>query len=144
MDTGHWYFPTTFDISTAFGFVYAIRNKLTGQTYIGKKQFWSVTRKAVKGKKRRQVITKESDWKTYCSSSNSVAEDIRKYSESNFEFLILSLHKTKSELSYAETKTQWQMDVLRAKFPDGSKKFYNGRIERISYNEYTKDKIAFL
>lgn len=143
MDTGHWYFPTTFDPTTCFGFVYRIINMQTGQSYIGKKQFWSVTRKAVKGKKRKQVITKESDWKTYCSSSKSVQEDIQSLGKHMFQFHILSLHKTKQELDFNEIKVQWQLDVLNAKFADGTKMFYNGRIERLNHNQYTKDKVIF-
>lgn len=144
MDTGHWYFPTTFDTTTAFGFVYRIINMQTGQSYIGKKNFWSVTRKRIAGKKRKQVITKESDWKTYCSSSTSVQEDIRRLSESMFQFHILSVHKTKQELDFAETKLQWQLDVINSKFPDGSKMYYNKRIEALRNNQYTKDRVKFL
>jgi len=144
MDTGHWYFPTTFDTTTAFGFVYRIINMSTGQSYIGKKQFWSRTTKSVKGKKRRQVTLKESDWKTYTSSSNQVNPDIAAHSKSMFQFHMLSVHKTKQELDFMETKTQWQLDVLNAKLPDGSKMFYNGRIEAIRNNQYTKDRVKFI
>lgn len=144
MDTGHWFFPTTFDTTTAFGFVYRIINMQTGQSYIGKKNFWSRTRKSVKGKKRRQVIIKESDWKTYISSSTSVQEDIRIHSKAMFQFHILSVHKTKQELDFAETRTQWQLDVLNSKFPDGSKMFYNGRIEALRFNQFTKDRVKFI
>lgn len=144
MQHGHWFFPTSFDINSCFGFVYRIINMQTGQSYIGKKNFWSTTRKAVKGKKRRQVIRKESDWKTYNSSSPSVQEDIRKYSESMFQFQILSLHVSKQELDFAEAKLQWQLDVTGAKFHDGTKMFYNKRVEAIRLNQYTKNKVAFL
>lgn len=144
MDTGHWYFPIAFDTTTCFGFVYRIINMSTGKSYIGKKNFWSRTTKSVKGKKRKQVTLKESDWKTYTSSSKEVNHDILTLSKSMFQFHILSLHKTKQELDFAETKTQWQLDVLNAKFPDGSKMFYNGRIERINHNQWTKDRIKFI
>ena len=144
MDTGHWYFPTSFDTATAFGFVYRIINMQTGKSYIGKKQFWSKTRKSVKGKQRKQVTIAESDWKTYTSSSREVNQDILELSKCMFQFQILSLHKTKQELDFAETKTQWQLDVLNAKFDDGTKMFYNGRIERINHNQYTKDRVKFI
>ena len=143
MDTGHWYFPTSFDPSSAVGFVYRITNKLTGKAYIGKKNFWSVTRKAVKGKKRKVRITKESDWKTYCSSSKEVQEDIRIHSEDNFLFHIISLHKTKQELDYAEAKLQWQLNVVSSKLPDGTKAFYNKRTEVLRFNQYTSEKVIF-
>ena len=111
MDTGHWYFPTTFDPTTAFGFVYRITHLPTGKSYIGKKNFWSRTRKSVKGKKRKQTVITESNWKEYTSSSNQVNEDIKKFGKDKFQFLIMSLHKTKQELDFAETKTQWLYDV---------------------------------
>ena len=141
MDTGHWYFPTSFDPASAFGFVYRITNKVTGKSYIGKKNFWSITRKAVKGKKRKVRITKESDWKTYCSSSKDVQDDIRDSSEDMFEFLILSIHKSKQELDYNEAKLQWQLNVVSAKLPDGTKAFYNKRIEVLRFNQFTSEKV---
>lgn len=137
MDTGHWFFPTSFDPASAVGFVYRIINMSTGKSYIGKKQFWSRTRKSVKGKKRKQTIISESNWKEYTSSSNQVNEDIKKFGKDQFQFLILSVHKTKQELDFAETKTQWQLDVA------SSDKFYNGRIEPIRHNQYTKGKVFF-
>ena len=137
MDTGHWYFPTTFDPTTAFGFIYRIDCLATGKSYIGKKNFWSRTRKAIKGKKRKQTVISESNWKEYTSSSNQVNEDIKKFGKDQFQFLILSIHKTKQELDFHETKTQWQLDVT------SSDKFYNGRIEPIRHNQYTKGKVHF-
>ena len=138
MDTGHWFFPTTFDTTTAFGFVYRIINTATGKSYIGKKNFWSRNRKSVKGKKRKQTIISESNWKEYTSSSNQVNEDIKNLGKDQFQFLILSIHKTKQELDFAESKTQWQLNVT------GSDKFYNGRIEPIRFNQFTKDRIQFI
>ena len=143
MDTGHWYFPTAFDPASAVGFVYRITHKVTGKSYIGKKNFWSTTRKAVKGKKRKQVITKESDWKTYCSSSKEVQEDIRIHSEDQFLFLIVSIHKTKQELDFAEARLQWQLNVVSSKLPDGTKAFYNKRTEVLRFNQYTSEKVIF-
>ena len=143
MDTGHWYFPTSFDPASAIGFVYRITHKVTGKSYIGKKNFWSTTRKAVKGKKRKQVITKESDWKTYCSSSKEVQEDIRIHSEDQFLFLIVSIHKTKQELDFAEARLQWQLNVVSSKLPDGTKAFYNKRTEVLRFNQYTSEKVIF-
>lgn len=144
MDLGHWFFPTSFDISSAHGFVYRIINMSTGQSYIGKKNFWSITRKAIPGKKRKQKILKESDWKTYCSSSKDLNQDILTLSKSMFQFQILSVHISKQELDYAEAKLQFQLDVCGSKFPDGSKMFYNKRNEVIRFNQYTRDRVKFL
>ena len=58
------------------GFVYLIRNELTGQKYLGRKYFASVRK--VKGKTRRQRF--ESDWRDYWSSSDVVKEEVKKHS----------------------------------------------------------------
>lgn len=144
MDTGHWIFPTSFDPTTAFGFVYRIINMQTGQSYIGKKNFWSRTRKSIKGKKRKQIVITESNWKEYTSSSTQLNEDIQKYTKAMFQFHILSVHITKQELDYNEAKVQWVNQVTTAKLPDGTKMFYNGRVERLSYNQWTKDRVKFI
>ena len=59
--------------TNAYGFVYNIRNLITGQEYIGKKFFYSKrTLPPLKGKKRKRHVVKESDWKKYTSSSDDV------------------------------------------------------------------------
>jgi hypothetical protein len=84
------------------------------------------------------TVKKESDWKTYTSSSVQLNKDILEHGIHNFEFTILHLARSKQELDFLETKEQWQRDVL------SSDKFYNGRIEQIRFNKYTKDKIKFI
>ena len=59
MDKGHWEFPHDFDIDEWFGFIYRITELSTGKEYIGKKQFHSYCRKAVKGKKRKKMVITE-------------------------------------------------------------------------------------
>ena len=65
-----------------YGFIYKIKNTNTGQYYIGKKQVVSVRKKNF-GKKKLETLTdkrvkkyemvsKESDWKTYRSSNEIV------------------------------------------------------------------------
>ena len=66
--TGHWNHSFILTPDNSFGFIYYIENKLNGKKYIGKKQYFSY--KA--GKKH-----KESDWKTYTSSSKYLNEDIK-------------------------------------------------------------------
>lgn len=144
MQHGHWYFPTSFDINSAFGFVYRIINMQTGQSYIGKKNFWSRNKKSVPGKKRKQTIISESNWKEYTSSCNQLNEDIKKIGKHMFQFHIISVHVTKQELDYTEAKLQWQLDVIHSKFPDGTRVYYNGRQEPIRLNSYTKDRVKFL
>ena len=106
-----------------FGFIYEITNKINGKKYIGKKQcVRKIKRKPLKGKTRNRIDHKESDWKTYTSSSNELNEDIKKYGKENFEFHILKVCGSKWELGYEEIKEQIARDVLRRD------DYYNGII----------------
>jgi len=107
------------------GFVYLIVNTLTDQRYIGRKYFWSKRKTKIKGQKRRKVVVSESDWKTYKSSSDDVKADIKKYGLKNFEFYILSLHKTRAETNYEEIRQQFIRNVLYDRFPNGNFVYYN-------------------
>ena len=106
-----------------FGFIYEITNKVNGKKYIGKKQcVRKIKRKPLKGKTRNRIDQKESDWKTYTSSSKELNEDIQKYGKENFEFRILKVCGSKWELGYEEIKEQIARDVLRRE------DYYNGII----------------
>lgn len=94
------------------GFVYLITNKKTGMKYVGKKTFWSVRRIKQKGKTRRKVVRKESDWRKYYGSSATLQEDIETNGVDDFHREILHLCKTKGECSYYEAKEQFMRDVL--------------------------------
>jgi hypothetical protein len=134
MDYGHWKVWGEFDIDDFFGFVYRIVDKRNGKEYLGKKQFFSTTRKPpLKGKKRRRVCRKQSDWKTYTGSSKYLNEEIAQAGKENFEFYILSLHTSKASLHYTEIETQILEDVLRAKLPNGEPKYYNRAIAHIKF-----------
>jgi len=133
IDLGHWQFDADFNPEEWFGFIYRIIEKSSGKEYIGKKQFFSKTRKIVKGKKNRKVIRKESNWKSYRSSCDYLKEAIELNGEDNYIFLIESLHHTKAGLSYTEIEMQILEDVLRAKNSNGEKKFFNGCIGNIKY-----------
>jgi hypothetical protein len=132
-DKGHWNYPGNFDINEWFGFIYRIINNKTNQEYIGKKQFFTITRKKVKGRKNRKIVKKESNWKIYTGSSAYLNDDISKYGKDNFTFLIESLHTTKASLYYAEIESQINEDVLRSCLPSGDKKFYNKAIGNIKF-----------
>ena len=114
MDLGHWTLSEgLYWHNNIFGFIYEITNKVTGKFYIGKKQcFRKITRKALKGKKRKRIDFVESDWKSYIGSSNDLQEDIKKYGKENFSFVILKPCGSKWELSYFEAKEQMARDVL--------------------------------
>ena len=148
MDFGHWIYPGEFDETEWFGFIYKIVNKISNKQYIGKKQFQSTRRKVVKNRQNRKIIRKDSGWRTYLSSSEYVKTDIINLGKENFDFLILSLHKTKGALSYAEIERQITEDVLRATLPDGQRTYYNKSIGNIKFlppdetSDETKHKIS--
>lgn len=124
MDTGHWLInEDVYIFENMFGFIYEITNKVNGKKYIGKKQcIRKIKRKPLKGKTRNRIDHKESDWKTYTSSSNELNEDIQKYGKEHFEFRILKICGSKWELGYEEIKEQIARDVLR------KNDYYNGII----------------
>lgn len=134
MDIGHWEFEHEFKPDEWFGFVYRIIDLDSNQEYLGKKQFFSKTRKNVKGRKNKKIVRKESNWKVYMSSSNHVKNAIEVKGKEKFKFLIESLHKTKGSLSYAEVKIQIFEDVLRSKLADNvTKKYYNKQIGAVRF-----------
>jgi len=124
MDTGHWLLnEDVYIFENMFGFIYEITNKVNGKKYIGKKQcVRKIRRKPLKGKTRNRIDHKESDWKTYTSSSSELNEDIQKYGKDSFEFRILKICGSKWELGYEEIKEQIARDVLRRN------DYYNGII----------------
>lgn len=127
MDNGHWQWHETIDPSEWHGFVYLITNLTTGEKYIGKKNFWSVTRKKVAGRKNRKVTRSPAKWKTYMGSSIHLTWAINQLGPDNFQFTILSLHESAASLSYAEVVQQVTRDVLRRK------DYYNRQIAATRY-----------
>ena len=90
-----------------------IKFSYEGKKYIGKKQCISrIKRKPLKGKTRNRIDFKESDWKTYTSSSNDLNEDIKNLGKENFTFKILRTCNSKWSLAYFEIKEQIDNDVL--------------------------------
>jgi hypothetical protein len=114
MDTGHWLLVEGVQLSDdTFGFIYLITNLTNNKKYIGKKQCISkFKRKPLKGKKNKRIEYKESDWKSYTSSSESLNQDIIKIGKENFKFEIVKICGSKWELAYEEAKEQINRDVL--------------------------------
>lgn len=110
--------PPDFSPEDWAGFVYLIVDTVTSRKYIGKKFFWSLRKMKVKGQKRRKLVKKESDWKHYKSSSEELKAAIKEHGVDRFEFIILSLHKTRAEVNYSEVKEQFSRDVLYSKIND--------------------------
>jgi hypothetical protein len=101
------------DIKEYYGFVYEITETSTGKKYIGKKKFKSkITKPPLKGKKRKRITYKESDWQDYYGSSDQVNQILLEKGSSNFERNILKLCNSSGEMSYYEAKFQFEKDVL--------------------------------
>jgi hypothetical protein len=100
-------------IADYVGFVYLITDLSNNKKYIGKKGFISTNRlPPLKGKTRKRVVRKESDWQKYFGSSEEVKALVEAAGQENFKREILHLCKTKGEMSYMEAKLQFQYDVL--------------------------------
>lgn len=94
----------------AVGFVYLITNLKNGKKYLGRKLLTMAGYKQVKGV--RKSIRKESDWKTYYSSSPELLYDVEKTGKEYFKREILFFCETKTILNYYEEKLQYGCDVL--------------------------------
>lgn len=104
---------TSENIGDFIGFVYRITNKTNDMKYLGKKLFVSTNRlPPLKGKTRKRIVKKESDWKTYFGSSEEVKMLVEQLGADAFHREILYLCKSKGEMSYIEAKLQFQFDVL--------------------------------
>jgi hypothetical protein len=104
---------TTEMIGDYVGFVYEITDTENGMKYIGKKRFWSkVTKAPLKGKKNKRRSLKESDWQNYYGSSDEVKKLVEKSGVQRFERRILRLCKSLGEMSYFETKSHFDFEVL--------------------------------
>ena len=105
---------TSDDIGSNYAFVYIITNTTNDRKYIGKKWFWSLRKKKIKGKKRAKRVKLESDWKDYYGSSAELTADILKYGKDKFKREILILCKTKGDTSYHEARLQFEFKVLES------------------------------
>ena len=94
------------------GFVYRITNLSNNMKYIGKKILWSRRRVKQKGKTRRKIVIKESDWRNYYGSNILLKEEVKKNGPDKYKREILKFCRTKGECSYYEAKLQFENDVL--------------------------------
>ena len=117
-------------IEDNMGFVYIVTDKKTKMKYIGKKGFFSkVTKPPLKGKKRKRRSFKESNWKTYCGSSEAVKLLVEENGLDHFDREILYLCKSKGELNYMELREQIVREVL-LKPDEYHNAFVGGKIHR--------------
>ena len=112
------------DIGDAFGFVYCISCNETQREYIGRKYFWQF--RTPRGKKRK--VKSESDWKKYYGSCPELKEEIIQLGKQNFSRTILSLHNTKGQTNFEETRQLFVKGVLTESLSDGTPKYYNSNI----------------
>lgn len=114
------------DIQDYFGFVYLISCNSNQRKYIGRKYFWAF--RTPKGKKRK--VKQESDWKNYYGSCPELKEEIKRIGKESFTREIFSLHKTKAECNYEETRQLFVNNVLKETLENHSDipKYYNSNI----------------
>ena len=104
--------PTEDELRNWQGFVYLITDE-SGRMYVGQKSLWKkVTRPPLKGRRNKRRSIAESDWRTYVGSSPAVKEMVEERGIQSLRREILHLGKTKGDLSYLETKEQFDRGVL--------------------------------
>ena len=124
------------------GFVYNIRNTVSGRQYIGKKlaKFSKTTYKTVTlkngTKKKKKIRSKiNSDWMEYYGSSIELNKDIEKLGKEIFTREILYFCKSKAECSYIESREQFARRVLE------SDDYYNNNIMCRIHGSHIKGKL---
>jgi len=97
----------------SFGFIYEVIHNPTGQKYLGKKVL-QFNRKLppLKGQKRKRKVVKESDWKTYYGSHQTIKTLIKEGKQEEFSREILQFVPTKKLLTYFECKYLFINEVL--------------------------------
>ena len=123
-DLGHWTTKLiTENNEVPYGFIYLITNLTNNKKYIGKKQCKTILkRRPLKGKKNKRHEERETDWRTYTSSSRELNDDIQLLGKENFKFEILKFCDSKWTLAYEEAKIQFEEEVLL------KDEYYNGII----------------
>jgi len=132
-----WYYGdkefTSEMIEDYVGFVYVITDLSNNKKYVGKKLFTSKRRlPPLKGKTRKRVVTKESDWQDYFGSSDEVKQLVEERGAKAFHREIIHLCHSKGEMSYLEAKEQFDRQVLL------SDDYYNGIINCKIHRSHVK------
>jgi len=92
------------------GFVYCITNITNGRKYIGRKNFYFVKYRKIKGRRKKYKI--ESDWESYWSSCEELKKDVKILGEENFKRDILWFCTNKMQLNYLELREQIDRRVM--------------------------------
>jgi hypothetical protein len=141
-----WYYQGT-PIETlpedCVGFVYLIKNNVSGRKYIGKKlaKFSKTSTKTVKlkngTKKKKKIRSKvDSDWREYYGSNDQLNKDVEALGANNFTREILYFCKSKAECSYVEAREQFTHKVLE------STDYYNGQISVRVHGSHIINKLS--
>ena len=85
---------------SSIGFLYKITHIPSGKWYIGRKMLSVAATKTVKGKKKK--IRKESDWRSYWSSSKHIHQLVESEGESSLKKEVLLFVDTKACLTLGE------------------------------------------
>ncbi len=94
------------------GFVYQITTP-EGKKYIGCKNLWKIAKlKPLKGKKRRRLVKKKTDWETYYSSSETIKDDVKLNGGDKYHREILVFCEAKGIMAYREAHLQFKHNVL--------------------------------
>lgn len=126
IDNGHWIFPEQLDFKKAHGFIYVIRRVSTGQLYIGRKHFRSAG-KLTKGK--------QSNWRSYTSSSKEVNAQIEAFGKDDFRFFVLEQYYSLGAVGWAETWSQCHAEIA-----SNHEKYLNRLIDKVCWR--SKEKIT--
>lgn len=94
-------------------FVYCITNLADGRKYIGLKTTVSPKYRVVKGQRKKNGY-KESDWRTYWSSSTELQSDVERLGEDNFCREIIYFCTMKAHANYLELREQIDRRVLES------------------------------
>ena len=118
VNNGHWQFDKQMGSKEYVGFIYLIIDNYMDKFYLGKKLY-----------RGTGVINsgKESNWKSYISSSKYLQTHINNRPKEEFSFLCLDEYRRKGTLAYAET---WTLCYVEAPTSD---RWLNKRIEAISW-----------
>jgi len=104
---------TVDDVGDYVGFIYIITEIASGKLYIGKKIFWNKkARPPLKGKKKRRLYKVPSDWLDYFGSNETLKNLVDTHGPLGYKREILHLCRSKSEMSYMETKELFARDAL--------------------------------
>jgi len=101
------------DVGDFIGFVYLITDTNTGKLYLGKKiLFNKVVKPPLKGKTKRRISKKFSNWQEYYGSNETLNQLVAIGDKLTYKREILHLCRSKSQMSYMESKEIFARDVL--------------------------------